>query len=197
MFTPALFPLIEFDDTKTPSAHGAMCWLPGWQGQADAPAEEVCLGWIGDNGQQAVATTALLSRHPNEQARRENALLLLFGGNQLHTRRRPADTADARAAITALVNADNEWIPKDIAVDSEPIPAVTTQIDETVLGYLSLSDRLVCFAAVNLDASAISLKTLSSASSASYSANPMQPISNDNLAAQAQQAAAARDDRYR
>lgn len=184
MFLPAPFRLFEFDDSAVlGGAMGGRRWLPSWQGPALDLAEEVCLGWVGQDNQQVVVSTAHLCRHPTEQDRRHNAVFLVFGGHQL--RRTPrADLAATHMDIEWLSRRDDVWIRGEVGFDGRPVAAYTAKLDQqTIAGYAAIGECIVCFGAVALPIAVMRLRAVTESAAAAYPANPTRPISDETLQA--------------
>lgn len=173
-YVPASFKLFEYDDLSDPGDLGrGSRWLPSWQGRLAHPAEEVSLGWVGKNQQQAVVATAALDRHPNEYDRRVNAALLVWGGNQLKRNDQLLNPALAHAAVDELSGRTDRWSARDVLIDGVPVPAIATRIqEETVCGYVAALTHLVFFATVNIDPWEIRIRSLTDRNATSYLLDP-------------------------
>lgn len=184
LFLPARFSLFEFDDSALPDQLAPpLRWLPSWQGPAHQPAEEVCLGWVGRQEQQAVVATAQLARHPDDQDRRHNAAFLVLGGDQLRRTASSSQPTPAHAAIQNLATRADAWELQEVIVDGRVVQAHRADVDEhTFCGYFAVSERLGFFAAVGLKYSDMRVRTLSNRSAAAYPVDPVRPIGLDVFA---------------
>lgn len=180
MFIPAPFPLFEFDDSAVPDPRSAKRWLPSWQGPANEAAEDVCLGWIGDDGRQAVVSTALSSRYSVDDGR-FNAVFLVLGGTQVSMRGRPTDPTATQAMHERIVHDDDAWTMGEVVVDGRSVATETTRVSDAIVGYLFVGTRLACYGAVGIDLPALRLRTLTEAAAATYPANPTTQLTNDEL----------------
>jgi hypothetical protein len=180
IFVPAPFQLFEFDDSAVPGKGSVRRWL----GISDQAAEEVCLGWAGGGGRQAVVSTALPSRHSSDYDRRFNTVFLFLGGTQLTMDNVPTDATSAQEMIRDLAGDAERWTRGGILTDAQPLTADITRTGNVIAGYLATGAELACFAAVGVDLSAIRLRTLTTSNARAYPANPTTRLSVDELNSQ-------------
>lgn len=184
MFVPAPFGLFEFDDSAVSrNATRVFRWLPSWQGPAQQPAEEVCLGWLNQGNQQAVVSTARVCRHPSEHDRRYNAVFLVLGGQQLRRQgHQDDDPASTHRALERLSRAGYHWTTRDVELDGFPVAAYMVELDDhTFAGYITVSEYLVCFATVAIRPAMMRLRRLTTSAAATYAVNPTRPIDDNTL----------------
>lgn len=170
MYVPPPWPLWHLSD---PEGQTGTRWLPSWQGPATAEAEEVCLGWVGQ-GSQAVVSTAREGRHPTVLERRQNALLLVLGGNQLVLGKAQRRGEDTQALLGSLPSDDTSWSVLPVSVDDGTVMAeVCSYSSDVFIGYARVGEMLASFATVGLDASTVCLCTVTEQSASTYSLNPL------------------------
>ncbi len=150
MYMPPAFPMYEFDDRHVAPRSAASRWLPGWQGEAGRPAEEVCLGWFDGDGRQAVVLTTRASdagRHHDDREAKYTTARLVYAGTQVVIDGRPENPSDVFELMNDLAGEGWTWSPHDIGVDGSVLPGQVSQLTHDVAaGYVLDVDQLICFA---------------------------------------------------